>query len=117
MEGLLNVVKVEAGEETVQEEGFSAAATLMVVDVVVGDVTAGLEKKEDGVKPEVIPLLALPHSASTSAMMSPPEMESKVRREEMSASRELRLVSPRTRGGLEVGEGAACSFVLHTVVS
>lgn len=40
--------------------------------------------------------LALPHSASTSAMMSPPEMESKVKSEEMSARSVLRLVSPGT---------------------
>lgn len=40
--------------------------------------------------------VAFPHSASTSAMMSPPEMESKVKSEEMSARSVLRLVSPGT---------------------
>lgn len=45
--------------------------------------------------------LALPHSASTSAMISPPEIESKVRREEMSARSVLRLVSPGTMGGCD----------------
>lgn len=48
--------------------------------------------------------LALPHSASTSAMMSPPEMESKVKSEEMSARSVLRLVSPGTIAACE----AAC---------
>lgn len=48
--------------------------------------------------------LALPHSASTSAMMSPPEMESKVKSEEMSARSVLRLVSPGTIAAC----GAAC---------
>lgn len=60
-------------------------------------------------------LLALPHSASTSAMMSPPAMESKVRREEMSASRQLRLLSPGVSGGADVGSGGgACSLDLLT---
>lgn len=75
----------------------------------------GLEKKEDGVKPELMALLALPHSASTSAMMSPPVIGSKVRREEISASNELKLVSSGTSGGSEVGEGAA--FVPLPVIS
>lgn len=61
-------------------------------------------------------LLAFPHSASTSAMMSPPPvMESKVRREEISASNELRLVSPGISGGSEVGDGATFSLVLLTL--
>lgn len=61
-------------------------------------------------------LLAFPHSASTSAMMSPPpEIESKVRREEISASKELRLLSPGTKGGSEVGKGGTCSLVLLTL--
>lgn len=63
----------------------------------------GLEKKDD----ELIALLALPHSASTSAMMSRPVIESKVRSEEISSSNELKLVSSGPRGGSEVGEGAA----------
>lgn len=61
-------------------------------------------------------LLAFPHSASTSAMMSPPpEIESKVRREEMSASREVRLLSSGTSVGSEVGKGDTCSLVLLTL--
>jgi len=45
-------------------------------------------------------LLAFPHSASTSAMMSPPPViESKVSREEISASKQLRLFSPGSSGG------------------
>ena len=52
--------------------------------------------------------LALSHSAATSAMMSPPVvMESKVNSEEMSASRELRLVSPGSSGVPALGETGA----------
>lgn len=54
--------------------------------------------------------LAFPHSASTLAMTSPPpEMDSKVRREEMSASKLLRLFSPGSSGGWEVGTGGTRS--------
>lgn len=61
-------------------------------------------------------LLTFPHSASTSAMMSPPpEIESKVRREEMSASKELRLVSPGTNGSSEPGNRGTCSLGLLTL--
>jgi len=78
----------------------------------------GLEKMDDGVtsvQAAVMGLLALPHSASTSAIMSPPpDIESKVRREEMSASRQLRLLSPGTKGGSEVGKVGTCSLVLLT---
>lgn len=78
--------------------------------------TFGGEEAEGFLKGDVAPtgLLALPHSASTSAMMSPPAMESKVRREEMSASRQLRLLSPGGSGGADVGSGGACSLVLLT---
>lgn len=56
---------------------------------------------------------AFPHSASTLAMTSPPpEIDSKVRSEEMSASRLLRLFSPGSSGGWEVGNGGTCSGVL-----
>lgn len=81
----------------------------------------GLEKKDvdDGVTSVTtapMALLAFPHSASTSAMMSPPpEIESKVRREEMSASKELRLLSPGTNGSSGVGKGDTCSLVLLTL--
>lgn len=81
----------------------------------------GLEKRDvdDGVTSVTtlpMALLALPHSASTSAMMSPPpEIESKVRREEMSASKELRLFSPGIKGGSGVSKGGACSLVLLTL--
>lgn len=65
----------------------------------------------------LIALLAFPHSASTSAMMSPPPvMESKVRRDEMSASNELRLVSPGTSGGSRVGDDATFSRVLLSLL-
>lgn len=81
----------------------------------------GLEKIDvyDAVKSvttELVGLLAFPHSASTSAMMSPPPViESKVRREEMSASKQLRLLSPGTMGGSDVGKGGTCSLVLLTL--
>lgn len=81
----------------------------------------GLENRDmdDGVTSvttAVMALLAFPHSASTSAMMSPPpEIESKVRREEMSASKELRLLSPGTNGSSEAGKGNTCSLVLLTL--
>lgn len=85
----------------------------------------GGEEAMGFLKGDVAPmgLLALPHSASTSAMMSPPAMESKVRREEMSASRQLRLLSPGVSGGGgdvgsgggDVGSGGgACSMDLLT---
>lgn len=65
----------------------------------------GLEKEvyegEASETTGVIARLALPHSASTSAMMSPPEIESKVRSEEMSARSVLRLVSPGTIGACD----------------
>lgn len=97
MEKVLTVVKV-SGEEML---GLNKGD----VDDGVTSVTAVLKI-----------LLAFPHSASTSAMMSPPPvMESKVRREEISASNELRLVSPGTSGGSEVGDGATFSLVLLTL--
>lgn len=76
------------------------------------------EEDEVFLKGDVAPmgLLARPHSASTSAMMSPPAIESKVSREEMSASRQLRLLSPGVSGGgADVGSGGgACSLDLLT---
>ena len=91
-------------DAVVGKQGFTVAAVLTEVEVS-GEEMVGLEKKEedDGVTSltaAVMALLAFPHSASTSAMKSPPpEIESKVRREEMSASKELRLLSPGTMGG------------------
>lgn len=88
---------------------------MLTEDEVSGEEMKGLEKRDaDGgvtvsLTTALIALLALPHSASTSAMMSPPpEIESKVRREEMSASKELRLLSPGTNGG----SGARSSVLL-----
>lgn len=127
MEVLVNVVMIVLGLETGEEdevvfvrgvkdlvgvvvgmatgEGFAVAEVLTKVEVSGGE-TMGLEKMDvnDGdvasVTTALMALLAFPHSASTSAMMSPPpEIESKVRREEMSASKELRLLSPGTMGG------------------
>lgn len=104
---------------TATAEGFAATEVVME-DEVSGDDMVGLEKRDvdDGVgsgATGLMELLALPHSASTSAMMSPPpEIESKVRREEMSASRVLRLFSPGTMGGSVVGKGGTCSLVLLT---
>lgn len=139
MEDLVNVVMMELGlgEEvavvfvrgvkdwvevvvgTATGEGFAVAAVLMEAEVG-GDEMVGLEKRDvdDGmtsVPAALTGLLAFPHSASTSAIMSPPPViESKVRREEMSASRQLRLLSPGTKGGSEVGKGGTCSSVLLT---
>lgn len=110
-----------AGVVTATED-CSVDEVLMEVEVI-GEVMAGLETREDAdavtaVPVELMAQLALPHSASTSAMMSPPpEIESKVRREEMSASRVLRLVSPGIMGGSEVGNGGTCSSVLLTLPS
>lgn len=60
--------------------------------------------------------LDFPHSASTLAMTSPPpEIDSKVRREEMSASKVLRLLSPGSSGGWEVGNGGTCSLAVLTL--
>lgn len=60
--------------------------------------------------------LAFPHSASTFAMTSPPpEIDSKVRREEMSASKLFRLLSPGSNGGGEVGKGGTYSSALLTL--
>lgn len=100
-------------------EGFAVAAVQAAVEVR-GEETMGLEKRDvddavAAVTTALIVLLAFPHSASTSAMISPPpEMESKVRREEMSASKELRLDSPGISGGSGVSKGVACSLVLLT---
>lgn len=105
---------VEAVVGTATGEGFAEAE-------VTGDEMVGLEKTdvEDAVNSAATALtglLAFPHSASTSAMMSPPPViESKVRSEEMSASRQLRLLSPGTRGGSDVGKGGTCSLVLLTL--
>lgn len=105
---------------TATAEGFAATEVVME-DEVSGDDMMGLEKRDVGdavasVAAGLMALLALPHSASTSAMMSPPpEIESKVRREEMSARRVLRLFSPGTMGGSVVGKGGTCSLVLLTL--
>lgn len=95
---------VEAVVGTATGAGFAVVAVPTEVEVS-GEEMMGLEKRDvyDGVTSVttgLMALLAFPHSASTSAMMSPPpEIESKVRREEMSASKELRLLSPGTKGG------------------
>lgn len=102
------------------QEGFAIDEILTEVEVS-GEEMVGLEKRDvDGdvtsVTTVLMALLALPHSASTSAMMSPPpEIESKVRREEMSASKELRLFSPGIMGGSGVSKGGTCSLVLLTL--
>lgn len=94
---------------------------LATVGSLMGEEMVGLEKRDvdDGVtsvNPALMALLAFPHSASTSAMKSPPpEIESKVRREEMSASKELRLLSPGTNGRSQVRKGDTCSLVLLTL--
>lgn len=112
---------VEAVVGTVTGEGFAVAAVLTAVEVS-GEEMAGVEKRDvdddvTSVNTGLMALLAFPHSASTSAIISPPPViESKVRREEMSASKQLRLVSPGTIGGSEVGKGSTCSLVLLTVV-
>lgn len=99
----------------------ATAEEVVMEDEVSGDDMVGLEKRDVGeavasVAAGLMAPLALPHSASTSAMMSPPpEIESKVRREEMSASRVLRLFSPGTMGGSVVGKGGTCSLVLLTL--
>lgn len=111
---------VEAVVGTVTGEGFAVAAVLTAVEVS-GEEMVGVEKRDvdddvTSVNTGLIAMLAFPHSASTSAIMSPPPViESKVRREEMSASKQLRLVSPGTIGGSEVGKGGTCSLVLLTV--
>lgn len=111
---------VEAVVGTATGEGFTIAALLTYVEVR-GEEIEGLEKRDvdfgvTSVTTALMELLAFPHSASTSAMMSPPpEIESKVRREEMSASKELRLLSPGNNGGSEVGKGGTCSLVLLTL--
>lgn len=110
-EDLVEVERVVLGEVTAEEKmGF--------VVVEAGGEEA-VEIKDDGltlVTAASRALLAFPHSASTSAMMSPPpEIESKVSREEMSASRELRLLSSGTSGGSEAGKGGTCSLVLLTL--
>lgn len=108
---------VEAVVGTATGEGFAIAALLIDVEVR-GEEIKGLEKRDvdfgvTSVTTALMELLAFPHSASTSAMMSPPpEIESKVRREEMSASKELRLLSPGNNGG---SEGGTCSLVLLTL--
>lgn len=112
---------VEAVVGTATGEGFAVEAVLMEAEVS-GDEMVGLEKRDvdDGVTSvatALTGLLAFPHSASTSAMISPPPViESKVRREEMSASKQLRLLSPGTKGGSEVGKGGTCSLVLLTLL-
>lgn len=113
---------VEAVMGTAAGEGFTVAAVLTEAEVS-GNEMVGLEKRDvdDGVTSvttELTGLLAFPHSASTSAMMSPPPViESKVRREEMSASKQLRLVSPGTKGGSEMVKGGTCSLVLLTLLA
>lgn len=111
---------VEAVVGTATVEGFAIVAVLTEAEVS-GVEMVGLEKRDvdDGVTSVTtapMGLLAFPHSASTSAMMSPPpEIESKVRREEISASKQLRLLSPGTKGGSEVGKGGTCLLVLLTL--
>lgn len=97
-------------------EAFVKATPWPLLQLLLLHGTFGGEEAEGFLKGDVAPtgLLALPHSASTSAMMSPPAMESKVRREEMSASRQLRLLSPGGIGGADVGSGGTCSLVLLT---
>lgn len=137
MEDLVKVVMMELGLEMGEEivfdrgvrgwdeaavtvatgEGFTGTAELTNVEVSFGE-RAGLEKGdvdagETSVTAVLGALVAFPHSASTSAMMSPPVIESKVRREEMSASKELR--SPGTNGGSGVDSGVTCSVVLLTL--
>lgn len=121
VEDLVKVVMMELGLEMGDEIvvvfvrgvwGWGEAA----VTVATGE-GLGLEKRDvdvTSVTAALGVLLAFPHSASTSAMMSPPAIESKVRREEMSASKELRLVSPGTSGGSGVDKGVTCSLVLLT---
>lgn len=102
------------GEEGALEEG--CAVRTGVEDLGESEVLnedSGLEREvfegEASETTGVMAPLALPHSASTSAMMSPPEMESKVKSEEMSARSVLRLVSPGTIAAC----GEACdSFAL-----
>lgn len=113
--GVKDLVEVVAGMAT--GEGFAATAVLTDVEVSEEEMV-GLGKRDvdEGETSALRALLAFPHSASTSAMMSPPpEIESKVRREEMSANNELRLLSPGTMGGSEVGKGSTCSLVLLTL--
>lgn len=103
--------KVLAGTVIVTstEEAF---ATFLAAIEAKGEDMAGLETGDVGFDVA----LAFPHSASTLAMTSPPpEMDSKVRREEMSASRLLRLFSPGSSGGWEVGNGGACSLAVLTL--
>lgn len=102
--------------------GMATGVAVMLTKVEVsGKEMVGLEKRDvdDGMTSVIVALillLAFPHSASTSAMMSPPPViESKVRREEMSASKQLRLVSPGTKGGSEASKGGTCSLVLLTL--
>lgn len=107
----LDVVEVLTEGEDVHIEGRTGLNEGVAVNKGFSSVTSTLAS----VPNSLMVLLALPHSFSTSAMMSPPpEMESKVRREEMSASRELKLVSPGSRGSALVGTGGACSLVLLT---
>lgn len=111
-------VLVEVVVGTATGEGFTVV--LLNVVKVKGEETDGLERGdvEFGVTwVTLLKLLTFPHSASTSAMKSPPpEIESKVRRDEMSASKELRLLSPGTNVGSDVGDDGTCSLVLLTLV-
>lgn len=136
MEGLFKVVMMELGfAEEGEEElvevvvgtatgvGFTVAALLTDIVVRGGEEIDGLEIIDvdfslTSVTMARVGLLAFPHSASTSAMMSPPpEIESKVRREEMSASKVLRLFSPGNIGGSVVGKGGTCSLDLLTLTA
>lgn len=93
------------------EEAVATAPLLAVIEVR-GEGIEGLERGDVGFDVA----LAFPHSASTLAMTSPPpEIDSKVRREEMSASKELRLLSPGSIGGGVVGSGGTCSLALLTL--
>lgn len=110
----------EAVVVTATGEGFVRAALLLLHVDAGGEETEGFERTDmdfcvTSVTAALTGLLALPHSASTSAMISPPAIESKVSREDMSASKQLRLLSPGNIGGWDVGKGGACSFVLLTL--
>lgn len=111
-------VLVEVVVGTATGEGFTGV--LLNAVEVKGEETEGLERGdvEFGVTwVTLLKVLTFPHSASTSAMMSPPpEIESKVRRDEMSASKELRLLSPGTSAGSDLGNDGTCSLVLLTLV-
>lgn len=112
---------IEATAGTATGEGFVIVALLTDVEFK-GEELEGSEKRDldfevtVSVTTVLMELLTFPHSASTTAMISPPPViESKVRREEMSANKELRLLSPGTSGCSGVDKGGTCSLVLLTL--